>query len=169
MHLASLFLYIKFLQINSLEVVVNTESDIITVKRCTPNVICLSTTYVILSRLPSNETNTSYKTYLWTEVNCETWSQTCFPLINRSATSVSVVVMSITKTTLYESIYILRTHKCVTCVWCNLEIVTRFALILNRITFTPTNYCTDLPILVEINTNLWEELISCNSIRTICL
>ena len=90
---ASLFLYIKFLQINSLEVVVNTESDIITVKRCTPNVICLSTTYVILSRLPSNETNVSFKTYLWTEVNCETWSQTCFPLINRSATSVSVVVM----------------------------------------------------------------------------
>ena len=98
MHLASLFLYIKLLQINSLEVVVNTESDIITVKRCTPNVICLSTTYVILSRLPSNETNVSYEAYLWAEVNCETWSQTCFPLINRSATNMSMVVMSITKT-----------------------------------------------------------------------
>ena len=145
MHLASLFLYIKFLQINSLEVVVNTESDIITVKRCTPNVICLSTTYVILSRLPSNETNVSYEAYLWAEVNCETWSQTCFPFINRCCmwTLMCVIIMSIAKTTIYESIYILRTYKCVTCVWCKFEIVTRLSLILNRVTFTPTNYCTD--------------------------
>ena len=32
------FYIFKFLQINSLEVVVNTKSDIITVKRCTLNI-----------------------------------------------------------------------------------------------------------------------------------
>ena len=35
---ASLFFYIKLFLINSLEVVVNTESDVVTIKACTPSV-----------------------------------------------------------------------------------------------------------------------------------
>ena len=154
---------------NSLEVVINTESDVITVKRCTPNIFCLSTTYIIFSRLPTYKTNVSYKTYLWTKINSKTWSQTSFPLINRWTCCMSMVVMSIAKTTINESIYILRTYESVTSIWCNLERVTRFSLIFNWITFTPTDCGTNCPILIDIVTNLWKELISCNSIRTICL
>lgn len=75
-----------------------------------------------------------------------------------------MVVVSITETAIYESIYILRAYESVTSVWCNLNVVTSTSLIFYRVTLTPTECSTDCPVTVDVVTNLWEELISSNSI-----
>ena len=72
---ASLSLYIKLFPINSLEVVVNTESDVVTIKACTPSVSVYACTS-LLNRLPTSKTYVSYEAYLWANVYRYTWFQT---------------------------------------------------------------------------------------------
>ena len=107
MHLASLFLYIKFLQINSLEVVVNTESNVVAIKACTPSVSIYAWT-LLLNRLPTSETYVSNEANLLVEVYSDTWLQTCWPCVNLA------MIVCLTQTTINESVNVLRVYKCVT-------------------------------------------------------
>ena len=132
---ASLFFYIKLFLINSLEVVVNSESNVVAIKACTPSVSIYAWT-LLLNRLPTSETYVSYEAYLWANVYSNTWLQTYRPCV----CTTSIVLVS--KTTINETIYILATCESVTNVWLQLEVVVNWILALdvNRVTFTPTNY-----------------------------
>ena len=70
-----LFINIKYVQNSSLEVVVNTECNVVTIEVYTPYVAVIICT-LSLNRLPTSETNVSYETKLLVQVNSNTWLQT---------------------------------------------------------------------------------------------
>ena len=71
----SLFINIKYVQNSSLEVVVNTECNVVTIEVYTPYVAVIICA-LSLNRLPTSETNVSYEAKLLVQVNSNTWLQT---------------------------------------------------------------------------------------------
>ena len=70
-----LFINIKYVQNSSLEVVVNTECNVVTIEVYTPYVAVIICA-LSLNRLPTSETNVSYEAKLLVQVNSNTWLQT---------------------------------------------------------------------------------------------
>ena len=70
-----LFINIKYVQNSSLEVVVYTESNVVTIEVYTPYVAVIICA-LSLNRLPTSETNVSYEAKLLVQVNSNTWLQT---------------------------------------------------------------------------------------------
>ena len=70
-----LFINIKYVQNSSLEVVVNTECNVVTIEVYTPYVVVIICA-LSLNRLPTSETNVSYEAKLLVQVNSNTWLQT---------------------------------------------------------------------------------------------
>jgi len=69
------FINIKYVQNSSLEVVVNTECNVVTIEVYTPYVAVIICA-LSLNRLPTSETNVSYEAKLLVQVNSNTWLQT---------------------------------------------------------------------------------------------
>lgn len=70
-----LFINIKYVQNSSLEVVVNTECNVVTIEVYTPYVAVIICA-LSLNRLPTSETNVSYEAKLLVQVNSNTRLQT---------------------------------------------------------------------------------------------
>ena len=70
-----LFINIKYVQNSSLEVVVNTECNVVTIEVYTPYVAVIICA-LSLNRLPTSETNVSYEAKFLVQVNSNTRLQT---------------------------------------------------------------------------------------------